>query len=148
MRVTPGADRPWDTFLNVVQVGGSDLDARVVRSDDGEAEGVVIGGAARENVVLLYNAKPGAGLRGAPYSDANQQAFEQARLMKRPWSISLDVLRAPARVFALHLDPGVSWSVEAEGAPCRGRQRDSGVVVVTLDRAGRHRLTFRPGGAR
>ena len=156
VRITPGADRPWDTFLNVVRVGASDIAARTVRSDDGEAEGVLIEGAARESVVLLFNAKPGGGLAVHLGPEANQHAFEQARLMRRAWSIrsrsprSRPCLRAPPR--ACH-----PWTVEADGGSVPWQSAipgssssPSSIPVATGSRSGRPRLVDNaaPGSVR
>ncbi len=144
VRVTPASDRPWDTFLNVIQVGGADVAASIVRSEGGEAEGVALAGPRGERLILLFNARPGAGLAGEPFSAENAAGFEKARLMRQPFTVALESSWSPATVYALHLDPALSWSVNADGGSVSWNRRDSGVVAVKVTGPGGSRLTFRP----
>jgi hypothetical protein len=147
VRVTPPTQRRWDTFLNVIQVTeGSPATAKLLRSADGQAEGVLVASPGRDSTVLLFNAAPSSTLPDgtASYTESPKILATQ-RLRRAAYAIQFDTASSVTRVVFLDLDPALSWSASADGRPPETFPRsEREAKVLVLPAAGTHRIQVTP----
>jgi hypothetical protein len=145
VRISPPADRPWDTFLNVVQVfDGSPSTSRLVRSADGQIEGVVLAGSGRDSVALFFNATPSSRLPDGRYSQAIRNALLMASWRRDAYTVDFEASTGVTKVLLMDLDPALSWSVNVDG---RGEMAlpSSPVKALSVSFPGTHRIQVTPG---
>lgn len=98
--VEPDAERQWDTFLNVVQVGDSLGGARnvLVRSAGGEVEGALVQRSATEDALVLFGAQEAS-------------RFYQGKGFTVTWNS-----RSPfTDIFLLNIDPESAFAYSLDG---------------------------------
>jgi hypothetical protein len=144
VRLTPSADSTWDTLLNVIQVGAERRPPQLVRSERGEAEGVLLQEDGAKAVLLVFNAQPGPELPGGSYTPERDRAFRTARLTRKAWSLGFDSPSAATTILAFHLDPDLAWSATVDGKPAPASKRPSGVLSLVVRGSGIHELHVNP----
>ncbi len=149
-RVRPGAEREWDTFLNVIQASDGPLrDVRLVRSADGAVEAALLAGGAGPDCLVVFNARPGvyapqpplAG-GGSVYSGETAGPLERARLQHDAFTLSWEGASADTTVYLMDLAAG-EWTTggaELSKAGATGR----GLVMCRVAGKGKHVLTVSP----
>ncbi len=118
VRVSPATVQPWDTFLNVVQVGTPG--AITLRSVPGQVEGAHITRPGGTDVLALFNATPSARLTGAAFDPSHQTAVDRAHFRSSGFSLSWTAQAGSTEVFLADLDPTRQWVVMVDGARVNG----------------------------
>jgi hypothetical protein len=145
VRLTPAVDSPWDTFLNVIQVGAEHRSSpRLIRSEGGEAEGVLLEEDGAKAVLLVFNGQPGPELPGGTFTPERAKAFSAARLTRKAWSLHFDTPSASTMILAFHLDPDLAWSATLDGESVPVAKRPSGVFSLRVGSQGAHLLRVTP----
>lgn len=121
-KISPTTDKPWDTFLNVVQAydSGFQPSNTLVKSGNGEAEGVLVRRAGHDDVLALFNAKQSPKLsqaleERAAYDTQLLAKLSKNRLHKSSFSLSYTSNTANSQVLIADLDPAVNWEVSVDG---------------------------------
>jgi hypothetical protein len=135
----PGVTQAWDTFLNVIQAGTPVTPSLIQVA--GEVEGVAVARSGAEDVVLLFNAKPGPRLATAAFDAAHLTILPTVRLRSTGYSVSIPVVGASAFVFLVDLNPATVWTVSIDGAAAVALTVSArGLARLTLTGAGTHTL--------
>jgi hypothetical protein len=107
----------------------------------GEVEGVAVARSGAEDVVLLFNAKPGPRLATAAFDAAHLTILPTVRLRSTGYSVSIPVVGASAFVFLVDLNPATVWTVSIDGAAAVALTVSArGLARLTLTGAGTHTL--------
>jgi hypothetical protein len=147
VRIVPSTERQWDTFLNVVQAFDSpvSLSNRIVRSDDGTAEGVLVRRGGHEDVVVMFNAVPSSQLpetrKGVRWSfDARTgTALTGARLRSTGYTMRWTSSSAATTLLLADLSPARSWQVTIDGgAPAKLPVSSQAMGIVRVAGARAH----------
>jgi hypothetical protein len=150
VRILPHMDRPWDTFLNVVQAydAPASLSNRLLRSDDQSAEGVLVRRGGHDDMVLMFNARPGSEIPDARDGAVSRFDARADSMLDRvrPRSAGY-VLRwtsgsAATTVMLFDLTPSTRWQFKLDGGPARDLSVSAqGVSTLSVPGAGAHTVT-------
>ena len=148
VRITPARDPEWLTFLNVVQVSdpGSRDTATLVRSESGDAEGVLL---ERAGQLLLFNAKPGPKLpqpTGGRHNLAAARTLRSVHLSRTGYEVRWRATATTTDVLLFDLDPAKKWTARLDGAAAAMEVSDQGVGRLRVGSPGSHTLTITPAG--
>jgi len=149
VRISPAADQPWLTFLNVVQAygGAAPADVDLVTSANDRVEGVVVRRAGVRDMVALFNAAPSPRIESLPnglgqYNPANVPQLRNARLRSSGFTVQWQSTSASTRVIIADLDPSRPWRYRLNGGDSRPLQvTRSGLAVVDAAGARVHTIT-------
>lgn len=121
-KISPTTDQPWDTFLNVVQAydSGFQPSNTLVKSGNGEAEGVLVRRSGHDDVLALFNAKQGPRLSQALEERATHDPqlmanLSKNRLHKSSFSLSYTSNTTNSQVLIADLDPAINWEISVDG---------------------------------
>ncbi len=98
IQIAPTVDQQWDTFLNVVQVydAGTSLQNTAIRSDGGEAEGVLVQRAGAADALVMFG------------------ALEEARVLTTGYTAAWTAGAETTELYLLDLDPSRQWGVQID----------------------------------
>ncbi len=125
VRLSPAAERRWDTFLNVVQVtdGVHRLSSELVRDSAGRVEGVVLHRQGQDDAVLLFGSR------------------QEARVVKDGYTVEWTAAGAATDLYLLDLDAAKSWRAAVDGgAGASLRVSEAGLGKLRVPGVGRHSL--------
>ena len=141
VRMTPGAEREWDTFLNVAQGydGTGDATVTLKQASAGEAQGVHLTDRAGGDVVAMFNSHWAGRLAVPPYGGQTDDALKAARMHIAGYTFSWTCQTSPTKVYLMDLDPSCVWYYKLNG----GAQ-----TALTVSAQAMARLTITGTGAR
>ncbi|MCB9747843.1 MAG: DNRLRE domain-containing protein [Candidatus Omnitrophica bacterium] len=139
LRLIPNQKSGWQTFLNLIHVGGKVEKSKLESLSGEKAQGVLLN-FEQEQKVVLFSAKKGETI--APTSTdssgrvvhAPQKLSQLAalRYFKSGFEINIEVFN-PAKVWIMDLDPNLKWNVEVDGKVIEDALvNDQGVMQFTL----------------
>jgi len=153
VRILPSVDRQWDTFLNVVQVfdGPAALSNRLLRSDDGSAEGVLVRRGGHDDTVLMFNGAPGPrivdtreGARVLFGRDVSSM-LSTVHLRFEGYAVRWTSTTPATSVLLFDLAPSARWQVRIDdAAPAVLPVSARGVASLRVSGAGAHTVTVAP----
>jgi hypothetical protein len=130
LRLRPAADREWDTFLNVVQVGDSGVGLRntTLRAENGVAEGVQVWRSAEDDAVMLFSARRGT------------------RVLDTGYTVSWVANEPNTNLFLMDLKSDGRWTAKIDDADAQGLTvSKAGVARLRLKGTGRHTVRLEYG---
>jgi hypothetical protein len=149
VRVLPGAERKWDTFLNVVQAydGGTVLRNTVVRSAGGEAQGALVQRGGLADALVLFNARQGPDLPQPAlksgfslYNPDAARLLKSVRLLTSGYAAAWTTDAPRTDLYLLDLDPARAWTACVDGSTVPLSVSGQGVGRLSVVGAGDHSL--------
>jgi hypothetical protein len=141
VRLSPNVIRPWDTFLNVIQVGTPGT--VTLRSLPGQVEGAHITRPGQADVLALFNAAPGPKLAPASFDPSHAAALRVAHLRSTGFTINWTGQASATEIFLADLDPRKRWAAVADGVSVAAFDVSSdGVARFTISGSGTHSLSL------
>jgi hypothetical protein len=150
VRVVPSVDQPWDTFLNVVQAfdAATPLSNSLLRSEDRNAEGVLVRRGGHDDMVLMFNASSGQALPDARKGalsvfDAKADSMlNTVRSQSNSYAVRWTSVTATTGVLLFDLVPSRTWRVSVDGGPAAALAVSAqGVGSVNIKGAGAHSVS-------
>lgn len=132
----PPVTQDWDTFLNVIQGGGTP--GVVTLKSNAGAEGVHVTRPGEADVLAIFNGTPGAALDPTPYHASHQAALEAVRFRATGYSIPWVAVDASTLVYLSDLDPNHNWTKNVD---------NGGAVSFAPDAGGHYSFTVPSAGA-
>ncbi|HEU4753127.1 MAG TPA: hypothetical protein VFU47_08460, partial [Armatimonadota bacterium] len=153
VRVVPGQERQWDTFLNVVQAfdGGAALSNTLVRSAGGEAEGVTVHRGSHPDTLLMFGAVPSPKLKQPPLAATYVIKHDRSlirllgtrRLLHQGYRASWTAGAGSTELLLFDLDPAQGWRVKIDEQPAVPlKVSRSGLARITAEGTGEHSLAL------
>lgn len=146
-KISPTTDRPWDTFLNVVQAydPGFQPDNTLVKSTNGYAEGLVVRRAGHNNVLALFNAKPGQKLsqeleERATYDPELFNKLNKQRYHSAGYTVNFSANTNTTDVILADLDPAITWEVKVDGTTQAVTVSKQGIGRTSISGNGDHTI--------
>jgi hypothetical protein len=156
VRLIPTEDRPWNTLLQVLTLSdspsaGSNVS---VRSQNGEAEGVVVRRPSHKDMVLMFGATQGALLpaptviSGTKYSAANfEETLTNSRKIRTGYSMQFTAQSSATDVLIFDLDKTLTWSAVVDGqSRSLTLSTDGGIARIAINGASSHSIQLAPTG--
>jgi hypothetical protein len=130
VRIMPGVEQPWDTFLNVVQAYDAGVDLRnvLVQSTRGEAQGVLVQRADQDDTLVMFGAQPAS------------------RVVNLSYSVNWTSTTPRTQVYLLDLEPGNPWTASVDEAAAMISVSQQGVGSLALTGTGPHSLRITAAG--
>ena len=156
--LSPGLERQWDTFLNVVQVvdAGSAIKSELVRSIALDVDGALVHRAGQPDALVMFNAVAGPTLPNPTLTATNarsvwmpdvQQLLNRVRLRQKGFQAAWFAASGSTQVYLTDLDPSVAWGVSIDnGIEAPLPIGANGVTPVTVMGPGAHLLRIRAAG--
>lgn len=139
VRIQPATVQPWDTFLNVIQVG--EPGAVTLRSLPGQVEGALISRPGQSDILALFNAAPGPKLVEAAFDPSHAPVLRRAHLRSTGFTMNWNAEATATEVFLADLDPGKRWAAAADGVNVADFEASpDGLAKFTISGAGAHSL--------
>jgi hypothetical protein len=147
-RISPAAEQPWVTFLNVVQAhgGAAPADVQALASNDG-VEGALVRRTGVPDVVVLFNALPSPRIEALPnglgsYEPHHAPQIRGARLRSTGFTVQWQGATASTRILIADLDPLKPWRYRVDGGESRALPvKASGLAVVEVSGVRAHTIT-------
>ncbi|MEQ1757829.1 MAG: hypothetical protein ABL986_05885 [Vicinamibacterales bacterium] len=140
VRISPKTTQPWDTFLNVIQVGTPG--AVTLRTVTGQIEGAHISRNGESDILALFNAVPSSPLVETAYDGSHDLALRRAHFRASAFTMNWSALGTSTEVFIADLDPRKQWAAFVNGVSVSDFHPESdGFATFTVPGAGLHSLS-------
>ena len=147
VHVVPNADADWNPFLTVCAVGSVGTISTINAAND--YAGVRVTRSGSPDLVVLFNATPGASLRGETYGLARRTIMLDAwKKLTSFGPVSWTAVGSSSDVFICQLDPDTVWTYVLDGGASTGLTvSDQGIGRITVSGSGAHSLTLSADGS-
>jgi len=151
LRLIPDSTETWQTFLNIVHVGGAFTTQKFLSESGEEAVGLLLdieGGL--QSILAIFNATKGPYIEPSPpdmygnvphdYGKLNDIA--QSHYFKTGFNLSVETTASQTEVFMMDLDVNKGWSVSIDGAPSLLNISSEGLVQFNVENEGVHQISL------
>lgn len=152
-KISATTEQPWDTFLNVVQAydAGFQPNNTLVKSTNGQAEGVVVHRSAHNDFLAVFSAKQGAKLSQELEERAAHDPQLLSKLKKQRYHTDGFTLNFTADtdnsdVVVADLDPSIGWDIKIDGASKTLAVSDQGIGRTAVSGKGNHTIQLLANG--
>jgi hypothetical protein len=145
VRVAPESEQPWETFLNVIDVGSPDAmtTAQLVTSPDDHVQGAVLRRRGNVDVVALFNATPGRSSGLGNYDPRLGDVLREVRLRRTGFTVQWTSSTQTTDVLIADLDASRSWQYRIDAEPARPIVISDGRITrLQVQAAGVHTLAI------